>query len=72
MLLPCYQQGCPHPVCISGKDASVCTWFANGPDVSFLPLPVADPDRPWGSKDCDSCTELGSPSVMVITYLWKK
>ena len=31
------------------------TWYSGGPPVSFLPLPVMDKDRPWGSSNCEEC-----------------
>ena len=29
--------------------------YTGGPSVQFLPLPVPDPKRPWGSKECKNC-----------------
>ena len=26
-----------------------------GPCVSYLPLPIPDPERPWGKADCNDC-----------------
>ena len=62
MLLPCYQNNCPHPVCMNGKVGPECLWYQGGPQVTFSPLPVADKDRPWGSQDCQYCTEHGKDS----------
>ena len=59
MLILCYQKDCPHPVCMNGKDGHEYLWYEGGPEVGFSPLPVADEDRPWGSENCKSCTELG-------------
>ncbi len=52
-LLPCYQSGCPHPVCLKEREDMV--WFDGGPPVSFVPIPVVDPDQPWGGN-CTSCS----------------
>ena len=30
-------------------------WFLGGPNVSYLPIPIPDPARPWGSTDCSEC-----------------
>ena len=30
-------------------------WFPSGPPVSYLPCPVPDPSRAWGSIDCSRC-----------------
>ena len=56
MLLPCYQPGCPHPVCERGKPEQESTWFENGPPISYIPFPVPDPNRPWGNQHCNSCS----------------
>ena len=53
-LLPCYDKCCPHPVCQREKE-DFC-WFDGGPPLSFVPVPVADPNRPWGGS-CSTCTE---------------
>ena len=53
-LLPCYK--CPHPACQKGKPEQEPTWFENGPPISYLPFPVPDTKRSWGSEGCDHCT----------------
>ena len=37
-LLPCYQNGCPHPVCLSGKLLEEKCWYEDGPPLSYLYL----------------------------------
>ena len=39
MLRPCYQSDCYHPVCINGNES-------NEDFVKFVPIPIADPERP--------------------------
>ena len=51
----CYQAGCDHPVCQRGRPPVEQRWYAGGPPLSYLPFPVPDPDRPWGSSNCDKC-----------------
>ena len=55
-LLCCYKDDCPHPRCQSGPRPSTLNWYTDGPPISHLPLPVPDPERPWGSNSCSSCT----------------
>lgn len=55
-LLPCYEKECPHPVCIAGKPEAEYCWYKDGPPVSYLPIPIPDQERPWGGKNCESCT----------------
>jgi hypothetical protein len=55
-LLPCYEPECPHPACEKGKPEHEPTWFEDGPPISYLPFPVPDTKKPWGSEGCDSCT----------------
>ena len=50
----CYKTGCQHPFCVSGSYKEL-QWFTDGPAVSYLPYPIKDPTRPWGSKDCTEC-----------------
>ena len=47
---------------MNGKVGPECLWYQGGPPVTFLPLPVADKDRQWGSQDCQYCTECGKDS----------
>ena len=55
LLLPCYEADCPHPECAKGKPADEQTWYPGGPPLSLLPVPIQDPERPWGSKECTKC-----------------
>ena len=51
----CYQPDCTHPVCQSGHPSSTVCWYPGGYPVSYLPLPVPDSERPWGSQTCSTC-----------------
>ena len=53
-LLCCYSEDCLHPLCQSGSPATLPTWYAGGLPLTHLPLPVADPERTWGSQ-CSTC-----------------
>jgi hypothetical protein len=59
MLLPCYQPNCSHPQCVNGKPASETTWSPGGPPLSFLPIPIKDPQQPRGGP-CNKCTGICS------------
>ena len=50
----CFQPNCCHPVCKS--PVALPCWYEGGPRVSYLPLPIPDPDKPWGRTDCSECT----------------
>jgi len=52
MLKCCYKTICTHPFCRDGNPFSL-QWFPGGPEVSFVPLPIPDPEQPWGSTDCE-------------------
>ena len=54
MLLPCYERNCPHPVCVNGKPNSEPVWYEGGPPLTYIPIPIPDPQRAWGSP-CNSC-----------------
>ena len=54
-LLCCYKENCPHPQCQAGPPSITPTWYPGGPPISHLPLPVPDPERPWGNNTCSSC-----------------
>ena len=62
-LLCCFKDGCPHPRCQVGPPQSPLTWYPEGPPLSQLPLPVADPQRTWVGP-CDSCEGLCSGHYM--------
>ena len=53
-LVFCFKPSCSHPLCKAGSQ-ELPQWFTSGPCVSYLPLPVPDPGRPWDSKDCSTC-----------------
>jgi len=55
LLVCCYKPTCLHLLCQKGKPLSVPTWYPNGPPVTTLPLPIPDPDRPWGNANCPQC-----------------
>ena len=52
MLNVCQQPGCLHPLCAKGVTDS--TWYDNGPPLTYVPVPIPDPRRPWGG-DCNDC-----------------
>ena len=54
MLVPCFQKGCPHLKCQAGEDQVGLKWFPNGSSVEYFPIPIPDPNRPWGA-DCSTC-----------------
>ena len=53
-LLCCNKPTCEHPLCKAGCQETPL-WFAGGPNVSYLPLPIPDPSRAWGSPNCEEC-----------------
>ena len=58
-LLCCFQPECCHPVCRArenGESVELPSWFEGGPRVSYVPVPIPDPDRPWGALDCPDCS----------------
>ena len=48
MLMCCFEPTCPHPMCQAGHPEVPYTWYPGSPLVTHLPLPVPDPERPWG------------------------
>ena len=52
-LLPCYESGCPSPSMPERKARA-------RPPISYLPFPVPDMKRSWGSEGCDRCTRFCS------------
>lgn len=54
-LLPCFQNECIHPVCISGKPQNEYCWYEGGPPLSYLPVPISDTKRLWGGESCETC-----------------
>lgn len=39
---------------MKGKPTSEPVWFKGRPPLTYVPLPIPDPKRKWGSK-CDAC-----------------
>ena len=54
-LVCCLQPQCVHPVCNSQALTQLPHWYEGGPPVSCIPLPIPDPDRPWGGMNCNQC-----------------
>ncbi len=65
MLVCCYQPQCCHPVCKMGTPPSTPEWYSGGPPVIKLPLPVVDPERPWGGT-CQSCDGICSGHYKIV------
>jgi hypothetical protein len=57
VLTLCHQKGCPHPLCQT--ESVKHFWFENGPPLTYIPFPVADPERPWGGS-CKECSDACS------------
>ena len=53
MLNLCQKPDCPHP--LRGKEVSESLWSDNGPPLTYVPAPIADPKRPWGGN-CKECS----------------
>ena len=54
-LVCCLKTDCQHPVCTKGLQ-QLPTWFCGGPSIAQLPLPIADPETPYGGK-CSECKD---------------
>ena len=68
-LLCCYESDCPHPSCQTGQPESPYQWYPQGPPITTLPLPIADPKRPWGSSMCSTCKGFCSGHYLPPTYI---
>ena len=55
-LICCYQPTCIHHFCRTGNFKDLPKWFLGGPNVSYIPMPIPDPARQWGSINCPKCT----------------
>ena len=53
MLVPCFQKSFPHVKCQSEHNLDL-KWFPNGPSLDYFPVPIPDPNCPWGG-DCSQC-----------------
>lgn len=54
MLQCCLEDDCIHPVCKEGKLKNE-TWYPGDPSITFVPLPVPDPARPFNGGNCSDC-----------------
>ena len=54
-LVGCFNKDCQHTICKKGEPTIFPSWYEGGPDITNLPLPVADVNRPWGNVSCDTC-----------------
>lgn len=54
MLVPCRINSCPHKKCKANEGSLQLRWFTNGPSLEYFPVPIPDPNRPWGGQ-CTQC-----------------
>ena len=59
-LVCCLELYCLHPICKSQNVTQLPTWYSGGPSISCIPLPIPDPNHPWGRADCDQCRGICS------------
>ena len=70
-LRACYEADCIHPICQRGKPTDESVWYAGGPSLQLLPLPVPVPKRPWGSKECKNCNGFARGTLCALKTLFK-
>ena len=63
MLNLCLKPECPHPLCADKSVRRDAVWYKNGPVLSYIPVSIPDPKRPWGGK-CQECTTFCSGHYM--------
>ena len=68
VLALCFQPGCPHSLCLAGNKEQSC-WYQGGPPLTYFPLPVPDPAKPWGG-DCSSCKGQCPGHYMKLQQAW--
>ena len=56
--------------CQIGRPESPYWWYPQGPPITTLPLPIADPKRPWGSSMCSTCKGFCSGHYLPPTYIY--
>ena len=58
LLVCCFGDDCPHPLCKRGPNEISQSWFPGGPNLKTIPLPVPHPSYPWGNTHCDKCSAI--------------
>jgi hypothetical protein len=85
-LRPCYEPGCPHPLCVKGQPAVAARWFPGGPPATWFPFPALDttsdrgdephyfkPEDLWAAKQGDGEVAYHiTPPGPAITMAWNK
>ena len=56
LLVCCFDQSCPHPLCQLECEGLSMVWYPGGLRVDSLPLPIPDPMQPWGNALRKKCT----------------
>ena len=73
LLVCCFDHDCIHPRCKESGSMyrEILTWFPGGPPLTYIPLPVPDRDRPWGSSECVECSGFcaGHFQQIIMKYL---
>ena len=55
LLVCCFESNCLHPLCQSGREGIAMEWFPGGPTITQIPMPVPDPNHPWGKNSREKC-----------------
>ena len=71
LLRCCYKNKCIHPRCAKVWPSEVRKWLADGPPLSFIPVPTPDPNRPFGQDSCKECKGKCSGHCMKPDKLWE-
>ena len=53
---------------MAGNKEQSC-WYQGGPPLTYFPLPVPDPAKPWGG-DCSSCKGQCPCHYMKLQQAW--
>ena len=57
VLMLCKEKYFIHPCCQQQVEEQL--WFTGGLPLSYIPLPIPDPKRPWGGQCSDCQSEFG-------------
>ena len=46
-------------------------WYSGGPPVTFFPWSIKDPLRPYGQKDCETCSRFCAGHYLKVEEVYK-
>lgn len=63
----CGESECIHPRCKNGETSCDTKWYEDGPSVTWLPIPIPDPERPGHFMKPEDLLHTGNTEIRMMS-----